>query len=308
MSSSGHIYAGFNLTKTKLQVSEVAVVNNEINLVNVDEVYLNEEINFERDKVSKIGALLQSAYQELQLNSSINPNYISFCLPLELFSIIQLPLDNRISYQEAIEDLKIQYKILFPFRDEKLTIHYYKVDPNQFNKYTEAIAFGIEEQYLSLIANFAQNNQLKLLYIDNPLTASIVSVNSSNSVLCKGYYLIIYLEKNIAAYCFINANKAIKIKSFYYNRIGDLPEILNKEFNSEIFSIINSDSIDSSFITGDDISSNLVSLLRKSLNIDFIMFNPFDKLKVSQELFENKSYLKKYNSFAASLGIALRVN
>lgn len=301
-------YAGFNLTSSKLQVTEVEVKNNQIELVNVDEVYLNEEINFENDKISKIGALLQSAYQELQLNSSLNPNYISFCLPLDLFSIIQLPFDNRISYQEAIEDFRIQYAILFPFREEEVTLKFYEVEPNQLSKFNTAIVFGIETSFLNLIENFSKENQLKLLFIDNPITSSNLALNSSNSVLCKGYYLNIYLQKKFFAYSLNFNQKVIRIKTFNYNRIGDLPEILNQELNDEIFSKINSDSINASFISGDEISSNLVSLLRKSLNLDFILFNPFDKLQIRKELYDNKLFLKKYNSFAPSLGIALRLN
>lgn len=301
-------YAGFNLTSSKLQVTEVEVKNNQIELVNVDEVYLNEEINFENDKISKIGALLQSAYQELQLNSSLNPNYISFCLPLDLFSIIQLPFDNRISYQEAIEDFRIQYSILFPFRKEEITLKFYEVEPNQLSKFNTAIVFGIETSFLNLIENFSKENQLKLLFIDNPITSSNLALNSSNSVLCKGYYLNIFLQKKFVAYSLNFNQKVIRIKTFNYNRIGDLPEILNQELNDEIFSKINSDSINASFISGDEISSNLVSLLRKSLNLDFILFNPFDKLQIRKELYDNKLFLKKYNSFAPSLGIALRLN
>lgn len=299
--------AGFNLTSAKLQVAEVAVSDNQVELINVDEVFLNEEINFENDKISKVGALIQSAYEELQLNTKLNPKFVSFSLPLELFSIAQLPLDERISCQEAIEDFRLQYSVLFPFTDN-LNIKYYEVEPNALSKNHSAIVFGIEKKFIEMIDSFAKSNGLKLLFIDNAHTASNLALNSSNSILCKGYYLSIFIQKKNISYIFSLNQKILRMKSFFYNRIGDLPELLNLEFNQEIFSKINVDSLSASFISGDEISPNLVSLLRKSLNIDFIQFNPFDKLKTHPQLFENKFFLKKYNSFSSALGIALRLN
>jgi hypothetical protein len=308
MNSAEQRYAGFNLTSSKLQVAELSVIDNQLELVNIDEVFLNEEINFGKDKVSKIGALIQSAYQELQLNSSVNPSFISFCLPLELFSIIQLPYDNRISFYEATEDFRLQYSILYPFLQSEITIKFYEAHPSPFSKNKTAIVFGIETEYIKLIENFAKENHLILLFVDNPLTASNIALLSSNQALCKGYYLNIYLQKKIVSYVLNFNQKVLRVKSFNYNRIGDIPELLNEEFNSEIFSKIDTESLSSSFISGDELSPNLVSLLRKSLNIDFILFNPFDKLKTSPRLFDNKLFLKKYNSFAPSVGIALRLN
>lgn len=305
--SNSESFAGFNLTSSKLQVAEVSASDNQVELINVDEVFLNEEINFESDKISKIGALIQSAYEELQLNTKLNPKFVSFCLPLELFSIVQLPLDERISNLEAKEDFHLQYSLLFPYTD-KLNIKYYEVEQNALNKNHSAIVFGIERSFIEMIDSFAKKNGLKLLFIDNAHTASNIALNSSNSILCKGYYLSIFIQKKNVSYIFSFNQKMLSMKSFYYNRIGDLPEILSSEFNQKIFSKINIDSLNASFISGDEISPNLVSLLRKSLNIDFIQFNPFDKLKTRPELFENKFFLKKYNSFSSALGIALRLN
>lgn len=306
--SNSERYAGFNFTSSKLQAVEVTIADNQVELINVDEVYLNEEINFEKDKISKIGALLQSAFLELQINSKLNPKYISFCLPFELFSIAHLPFDNRLSGQELIEDFRLQFSVLFPFLENEFTIKYFEVEPGLFSKSNSAIIFGIERKYLELIDDFANNNNLKLLFVDNPHTAANISILSSNSILCKGYYLNIYIHKKVISYSLSYNQKVLLMKSFYFNRIGDIPEILNKELNESIFSKINSDSLIASFIAGEEVSSNLVSLLRKSLNIDFILFNPFDKIKLNSKLLENKLYLKKYNSFASALGISLRLN
>jgi hypothetical protein len=305
--SKSENFAGFNLTSSKLQLVEVAVIENQLELLNVDEAFLNEEINFENDKISKIGALLQSAYEELQLNNKLNPRFVSFCLPIELFSIVQLPLDERLSYQEALEDFRFQFSILFPYRSN-LSIKYYSIEPNALNKNLSAVVFGIENTFIELIDNFTKNNGLKLFFIDNAHSASNLALINSNSILCKGYYLSIYIQKKNISYNLSFNQKILRMKSFNYNRIGDLPELLNSEFEQEIFSKINVESLSASFISGDEISPNLVSLLRKSLNIDFILFNPFDKLKTRTELFDNKFFLKKYNSFSSALGIALRLN
>jgi len=301
-------YAGFFLTSSKLQLVEVSIFENQIELINLDEVFLNEEINFEKDKISKIGALLQSAYEEIQLKNQFNPKYVSFCLPLDLFSILQLPIDKRLSYTELLEDFKFQFSILFPFKQHEQTIKLYEISPNIFDKYDTALAFAIEKPFLDVIENFVKQNNLKLLFIDNPHTATNISILNSNAVLCKSYYLSIFIQKKFLSYILAHNQKIIKMKLFNYNRIGDLPDILNNEFNELIFSKISIESLGASFISGDEISPNLVSLLRKTLGFDFIIFNPFEKLKVNSNLFENKLFLKKYNSFAPALGVALRLN
>jgi len=43
------------------------------------------------------------------------------------------------------------------------------------------------------------------------------------------------------------------------------------------------------------------------LGLDFILFNPFDKIRPLPQLYENKYYLEKYNSFAPAAGIAFRI-
>lgn len=58
-------HIGFNLSGTKLQIVEVNYLNDQFRLVNVDETYFNDPINFEIDKETKVGALLQGAFDEL---------------------------------------------------------------------------------------------------------------------------------------------------------------------------------------------------------------------------------------------------
>jgi hypothetical protein len=50
-----------------------------------------------------------------------------------------------------------------------------------------------------------------------------------------------------------------------------------------------------------------VPTLKKVLGLDFILFNPFDKIRPIPDLYESKLYLEKYNSFASAAGIAFRI-
>ena len=58
-------HIGFNISSSKLQVVEVNYVGDQFKLVNVDETYFNDQIDFENDRETKISALLQGAFDEL---------------------------------------------------------------------------------------------------------------------------------------------------------------------------------------------------------------------------------------------------
>lgn len=74
-------HLGFNISSSKLQVVEVNYVGEQFRLVNVDEAYFNDPIDFENDKETKISALLQGAFDELIIKKNFNSNSASFTLP-----------------------------------------------------------------------------------------------------------------------------------------------------------------------------------------------------------------------------------
>ena len=77
--------------------------------------------------------------------------------------------------------------------------------------------------------------------------------------------------------------------------------------NNNYLHLTNKNFIDNSFIAGEDISLSIVKSLSEAVGLDFKLFNPFEKIKADTNLYQNKCFLEKYNSFSPAAGIALRI-
>lgn len=91
------------------------------------------------------------------------------------------------------------------------------------------------------------------------------------------------------------------------NDASEITDHLIKETSRSPILNIDKSQIEAAFISGDEISGAVVQTLKKALGLDFILFNPFDKIRPIPELYENKLYLEKYNSFSSAAGIAFRI-
>ena len=122
-------HAGFNISSSKLQVVEVNYEGEQFKLVNVDEAYFNDPIDLEKDKDTKISALLQGAFDELLIKKSLKATSISFTLPFELFHITQVPYDNTLLYQDMIDQFRWELSVLYPYISTKnLVLQYFEIE------------------------------------------------------------------------------------------------------------------------------------------------------------------------------------
>jgi hypothetical protein len=92
-------------------------------------------------------------------------------------------------------------------------------------------------------------------------------------------------------------------------RIANAAEIsnylLNEIKNEEGGSFI--EAITASFISGEDLSPSMVKTLQNTTGIEFLQFNPFEKIKPAPALIENRLYSDKFYSFSPAAGIAFRL-
>ncbi len=301
-------HVGFTISSTKLQLVEIIYKDGKFILETVDEAYFNEPLNLEIDKETKISALLQGAFNELIIKKPLKSNIASFTLPFELFHIMQIPFDNTLLHQDLIEEFKWEFSVLYPYSVYKdLVIQYIEVEKNNIINYNSAIVIGMERKYLQIIHNFCNENNLQLKFVDNIHLASERALTLNNPLLGRGIILSIYFTTKKLSILFSYNGKPIYFNVIPVNDVGEIPALLlNETSPSESFSM-KRDLIEKAFITGEELSETTIQTLRNTLGIDFIKFNPFEKLKPNPKLFDSKYYSERFNSFAPATGVAIRI-
>ena len=300
--------AGFNISSSKLQVVEINFKSGQFELENVDEAYFNESLNFEHDKETKITSVLQSAFDELLVRKPLKSNLVSFTLPLELFHIMQVPFDNTLLNQDLLEEFRWEYSVVCPFLSaEDLAIQYIEIDKNNLTESGTAIVIALPRKHLKIIHNFCEHNRLKVRFVDNVHIASDRALFVNNLRIDKGLVLSVYFSDNILSVIFSYDSKPVYFKTIPLNDAGEIVPLLQNEINSNNFIKINRNFIENAFITGENISASFVKSIGTALGINFRQYNPFEKIKPDDNLYQNKFYSEKFNSFVSAAGIALRL-
>jgi Tfp pilus assembly PilM family ATPase len=301
-------HIGFNISSSKLQVVEVNYLSDQFKLVNVDEAYFNDPINFESDKETKMLALMQGAYDELLIKKNFNSNSASFTLPFELFHTMQMPYDTTLLYQDLLDEFKWELSIMYPFISTKnLVLQYFEIDKGPFNETSSALVFALQRKYLQMLDSFSKKNNLKLKFVDNLHIAAERSLSVSNAIVYKGLTLSVYFNNKFLSLFFAFNGKPLYFKVIPLNDASEITDHLIKETSHSSILNIERSQIEAAFISGDEISVAVVQTLKKVLGLDFIPFNPFDKIRPVPDLYESKLYLEKYNSFSSAAGIAFRI-
>ena len=209
-------HIGFNISSSKLQVVEVNYIGDQFKLVNVDETYFNDTIDFENDRETKISALLQGAFDELLIKKNFNSNSASFTLPFELFHTMQMPYDTTLLYQDLLDEFKWELSVIYPYISTKnLVLQYFEIDKGPFNETGSALVFAVQRRYLQMLDGFCKKNNLKLKFIDNLHIAAERSLSVSNAIVYKGLTLSVYFNnKFLSLFLCFQRKTTLLSKSF----------------------------------------------------------------------------------------------
>jgi Tfp pilus assembly PilM family ATPase len=295
---------GFTFTSVKLQVTAISAMQNQFSISMIDEIYLNEELDFAADKETKIISLLQAAFEELSLKNSITSNSVSFSLPQELFITAQLPVEQSLLHSDLTEEFRWQLSIMYPYLNwNDYVVRYFETDIKRAGQSELALVFAMNRKYLKIINDFCSKNNLKLKFIDHCHLASnnILMINSSEK---QNDQLSIYISQKILSVLISNEGKPV----FY----EDIPLISFHEICSLIAEKLNDLSnkqfdFTEAFLFGDSISNSTVKVLSDSTGIKFSLVNPFTQFKVKINLMTNKYYIETNHLFSPSAGIAARI-
>lgn len=302
-------HAGLTITSTKLQLVEVKHLQGQYVLSNVDEVFFSEPANFEQDQETKILPLLQSAYNELSQKLKLKISNVSFTLPHSVFQVIQVPYDNTLLNQDLIEQFRWEFSVLYPYlKTNDFVIQYLEIDKNPLNGNSTAIVIGLDRKYLQLLFSFSDQNNLKLRFVDNAHIASDRALFLTNNLTDKGVTLSVLFSDNFLSVIFSFNGKPVYFKIIPLKNATEVVPALSREINQNSILKVEKELIKSAFITGDEVTSSLTESINKSLGVSFNYFNPFSKIIPAEELFSNKYFLDKNNSFTPAAGIAFRLS
>jgi Tfp pilus assembly PilM family ATPase len=301
-------HAGFSISSTKLQVVEIVQRDDQFVLENVDEAFLNEPINLATDKETKISALLQGAFDEIFVRNPLKSSTASFSLPLEIFKVIQLPYDNTLLHQDLIEEFRWELSLIYPdISPSEQVIQYLEIDKNRMIDKNTSIVISLSRKHIQMVKNFCDKNKLRLKFIDNIHLASERALSATNPISEKGLVLSVFLAGQYLSVLFSYQGKPFYFKMYYLHDASDIIKFISAELDSNQYPSINRKILESSFISGEELSTSMIETLRDKLDIPFIHFNPFAKIKPNPRLFENRYFSEKFNSFSPAAGIALRL-
>ena len=300
-------HAGFTISGSKLQVVEINNLQNQFFIENVDEAYFNEPLNFEKDKETKISSLLQSAFNELVLRKQIKSASVSFTLPYELFYFAQLPYDNTLLHQDLVEEFRWELSVLYPFMQPKdLVIQYIEIDKNKIIPYNTAMVIGLQRKYLILLNNFCVQNNLKLKFVDNVHFAAERALAVSGEI-ATGFSMSVNICNKHMSILLSLDGKPLHFSVALLNDASEIPGSIIQTLTERDSFNISKNLLSTAYITGDNLSNSIIQTISDTLGINFIQFNPFEKIKPGQNLIDNKFFSDHYNSFAPAAGIAYRV-
>ena len=297
-------HAGFTFSNVKLQLTEITKQQKQFSISRLDEVYFNEEIDFAKDKETKITSLLQAAFEELNFINSITSNSASFTLPQELFVTARLPIEGSLLNLDLLEEFRWNLSIMYPYLNwNDYVINYHEVDGKYFTSSDMAIVFALNRKYIKIINDFCSRNNLKLQFIDHCHLSSNNILNMNILGKTNNHFSIYITQKMISVLV------SVEGKIIYYE---DIPI----KSVHEVLSVVKDKIVElnqkqlfftEAFLFGDTTSGIIAKALTEATGISFNLVNPFAQLKVDTNLMTNKYYTETNHFFAPSTGVAARI-
>jgi Tfp pilus assembly PilM family ATPase len=295
--------AGLKVTSSKIQFVELSIKSGSVLVKDLQEIFFNEKIDFQKDKETKISALMQGAFDEILLQKDIGEIFISFSLPQHLFYSIQIPYNETLLYSDLIEQFRWELSLLFPFLDSKeLLIQYFPVSVNSFSNNPTAFVTALPRNILNVFSEFCKNNNLHLRFIDASHTASDNALSVNKDISGEKLLLSTMVDEKILSLIFYSYGEPFIFSNIPFKNASEIPELVLKEIEKSNFN----EPLTNAFISGDELSASFIDRLSARTKINFSLFNPFAKLQLDQQVLDNKHYLIKNNSFSPAVGISIR--
>ena len=295
---------GLTFTSLKLQAAEIIAKRDQFYLRNLDEIYFNEEIDFIKDKETKITALIQSAFEELSLKNSFVSDVVSFSVPRELFITAILPIEQSLLHTDLLEEFRWRLSVMYPFYNwYDFVIRYYEIKKKSILRDESAIVFSLHRKYLKILHNLCSKNNLKLRFIDHCHL-------SSNNILImhqadkKADQLSFYISQRILSVLITAGGTPVYYEDIPLTIFHEIPELIKgkiEELRNNQFNFTDA------VLFGESSSNTLTKVLTESTNINFRLINPFSHLKAEENLLTNVYFTETNHFFSPSAGAVVRI-
>lgn len=297
-------HAGITFTNVKMQITELTRNNNNFFVTNIDEVYFNEELDFQKDKETKLNFILSSAFEELVLKKSITSNAVSFSLPQELFITSRFPFEPSLLDSDLKEDFKLQMAILYPFVNwNEYIIKYFEIDDPSPVFENIALVFALNRKLIRLLTNLCEKFNFKLNYVDHcHLASNNLLINEKFET--DSINLSFYISQKVLSVLASRKGKPIYYQDIPVKNINEIPTLITDEVYKLKLLKLNPNQ---SFLFGENISLKISESLSELTSLNFKIVNPFTDLKAGYEITANKFYTDTNHLFTASVGAAIRL-
>lgn len=301
-----HNHVGINLTETKLQLVEISYKQNSFYLENVDQKIFKEQFVPTLPE-NKMISILQDSFEKIINKKSVNSNFISFCLPNNFFKILELPFDNALTKKDLQEQLKWELSILFPDDlEDKYFIQNVEVNKTSLRKEFKTLIFAIEKRFVKTLNKFCKENNLELKFVDNSHLASNAFLHLDKRTSNDSIILSLYIDQVQSSIAALEGHNP-----FYFKIIDERSNEFSEELSKVITELsvfgVNRKNIGSVILNGLNVTSEFEKSISAVLKLPIIKINPFERLKIDEQIKNNPLFLSQYNSFTAATGIAIRI-
>lgn len=299
-------HAGINLTESKLQVVEINYRDDSFYLENVDQIIHTESFTPALEEEVAL-SILQKSYDRLNKRKQLITKNISFSLPNNFFKIFEIPYDDSLVKKDLLEHFKWELSILFPESNpENFLLQHIEIDKSSFRSEKRAIVIAIDKNHVALLNKFCERNDLQLKFVDNVHLASNAFLYLEKPTINNEVCLTIYIDQKYSSLSGVEG-----VHPFYFKVLNPQSQNIFDELTTAITKMedfkLHLNDFKKVLLYGQDIAEEFENKLKAFFGLPLKKVNPFERLKVDEQMKNNPFYRIKYNSFTAAAGIAIRI-
>jgi hypothetical protein len=223
-----------------------------------------------------------------------------------MFITIQLPFDNNLQHNEVIEEFRWELSMLFPFQSaDELGVKYYQLGKQTPPGSTLALVVAVNKNNLLFCKNFCKKNNITPRFVDN---ASV----SANYLICNNFRsengsrsVNLFFSLSSVTLFINNFSKPFFVKVFSRSNENYLKAISAVLSDEMVFKRTANHDL-KAYVTGEDISEEIISKLNSATGLNFERFNPFDLFKIKNGIINSEFRIDNQTQFTPAVGIASR--